>query len=158
MQTSLTLSQRITSLVEEILVDPDLFLVDVVLRGQKGSHVVEVYVDSEKGVNIDTLAVISRELGFMLETEELISGRYRLNVSSPGTDRPLRFLRQYPKHIGRTLNVKWVKNAELEPSTESVQGQLIDVTDKAITLSLPQDSKLTIEFNTIEKAKVVLPW
>ena len=41
-----------------------------------------------------------------LDTEDVVSGTYNLNVSSPGADRPLTLPRQYAKHVGRRLGVE----------------------------------------------------
>jgi len=74
-----TPAARVQALVEEVIFDSPLFLVDLIVRGHKGSRVVEVYLDSDRPLDVDALARISREVGFLLDTEEVIDGKYTLN-------------------------------------------------------------------------------
>ena len=78
---------RVRALAEEVSADREAFVVDVQVRGQKGSRIVEVFVDADDGVGSDDLARLSRDLAFLLETEDVIKGKYYLNVSSPGAER-----------------------------------------------------------------------
>lgn len=99
---------RITQAVKEILEqkgDETLFLVDLVVSSAKNSQKVLVHLDGDEGVNIDTCAEISRQLGNILEEEDLFSGSFTLEVSSPGLDLPLKLQRQYHKNIGRNIKV-----------------------------------------------------
>ena len=83
-----------------------LVLLELRRRGQRNSSVLEVIVDSETGVALDELAELSRWVGALLDTaEEALPGRYRLEVSSGGLDRPLEHEWQYRKNIGRLLKV-----------------------------------------------------
>ena len=70
-----TVDQRVQRIVEDVLVGTPLYVVEIIVRGVKGSRVVEVYVDSDDGLSVDALAKVSREVGFLLETEEVIEGR-----------------------------------------------------------------------------------
>ncbi|NNE70248.1 MAG: ribosome maturation factor RimP, partial [Rhodothermales bacterium] len=125
-------------------------IVDIVVRGRQGSRVVEVFLDSDDGIGLDQLASFSREVGFLLEAEDVIKGKYRLNVSSPGADRPLTLPRQMRKHVGRKLSVK---REEGKP----VQGVLQSADDEGITLKKGKE-EVRLAFDSIQEARVVLPW
>ena len=73
--------------VASLLQDYECFVVDIRVRGHKGSRVVEVFLDGESTVSVDLLARFSRDLEGRLD--EVIEGGYRLDVSSPGADRPM---------------------------------------------------------------------
>ena len=152
--TGLTLEERVTSVAADVLTDPKLFLVGVVVRGVKGSRVVEVYIDGDEPVSLDELSRLSREIGFLLDTEDFIKGRYQLQVSSPGLDRPLEQKRQYPKHIGRTLRVK-IEDAN---GISTIEGHLDKAEDEHIVLTLADGSRHEVLFGQIVEAKVKLPW
>lgn len=96
----------------------NLILLDLVKRGQTNSTVLEVIVDSETEVNLDLLAELSREIGLFLDaSEDTIKGRYRLEVSTPGLDRPLEFDWQFQKNLGRLVKVTWLdKDAKKDTS------------------------------------------
>lgn len=118
----------ITDLVEGYLADqPDLFLVDVVVSGSSKKNKVLVLVDGDNGVSIDQCASLSRKLSGELEEKDIMDGAYRLEVSSPGVEFPLKFKRQYPKHIGRKVKIN------LEDGSEKT-GKLLEVGEESLKL------------------------
>jgi ribosome maturation factor RimP len=73
-------------------------------------HQVRVIVDSDDGVNLDTVADLSRDVSAALDEADeadgdLVGGEYDLEVSSPGTDRPLTLPRHWRRNIGRLVKV-----------------------------------------------------
>jgi len=147
-----TLADRVRALAEEAAADTDLFVVDVEVRGYEGSRVVSVYADSEAGAGADDLAALSRSLAFLLDTEDLVKGRYRLDVSTPGADRPLVDRRQYSRHVGRTLAVTYEAG---EDQLVTVQGELVSADGDALTLD---GVAAPISYDSIREARVQLPW
>src|SRR5580698_7033622 len=96
------LKHRLEELVEEKLTaEPDHFLVDVKILPGK----VQVFVDADEGIHIDTCAGISRHLEKYLDEAKPLGEKYVLEVSSPGMDNPLKVLRQYKRRIGREVIV-----------------------------------------------------
>ena len=151
METSAAaIEDRIGGLVESVIPGDSVYLVEVVVRGRQGSRVVEVYLDSDGGMGVDELARYSREVGFLLEAEDLVKGKYRLDVSSPGADRPLRLPRQLPKHVGRTLAVR-------TESGEELKGVLKEASAGRLVLA-GNGEDVALDFDRIQEAKVVLPW
>ena len=67
-------------------------LVDVELLVMGGRRVVRVLLDRPGGVRIADCAAFSRRLSDCLDMNQTVQGRYSLEVSSPGIDRPLRSL------------------------------------------------------------------
>lgn len=151
--TSLSPEARIQAFAEEVIAGTPLYVVEVRVRGRKGSQVVEIYIDGDEGVTVDQLAQVSREVGFLLEVEDAIKGKYNLNVSSPGVDRPLVLPRQYKKNLGRDLKVV----VRSDDASQTYQGTLVEADEDAIVL---QDKKRTqrIALADISSAHVQLPW
>ena len=89
--------------MEEYFQDTDLFLVEV---RELPKDRIQVVVDSDSGLNIDTCAKISRYLESHLEQEGLVREHYNLEVSSPGVGKPLQMLRQYRNNVGRRVEVR----------------------------------------------------
>lgn len=147
------LRTRIHVLADEVASEGDLYIVEVQVRGQKGSRVIEVYADADEGAGLDDLARLSRDLEFLLDTEDVVKGRYTLNVSSPGADRPLRLLRQYRQHLGRTLQITTGDDgAEITRS-----GTLDAVGDDDFVLDVDGTAE-RIAFSDVTDARVQLPW
>src|SRR5690606_18262410 len=110
-----------------------LILLELKRRGQTNSTVIEVIVDNETGVTLDELTDLSRWISSLLdENSDSIKGRYRLEVSTAGFDRPLEHLWQYRKNKGRLLNVDFSDDGN---SVQSGVFRLIDVTPDAVTLA-----------------------
>jgi len=149
------LENKISELVESVLEGTDLFLVDLVLKGQKGSYSLWVYVDAEKGgVNLDECANISEELGVLLEAHDIIKGRYRLNVSSPGVDRPLMDKRQYYSKIGRNASVKYKAGEE----ATSTKGIIKDFNGEELVIEKDDGQDIIITFEDIIETKILTAW
>lgn len=146
------LTDRVRALADEAVADSDLFVVDVEVKGFQGSRVVSVYVDSPAGAGADDLADVSRSLGFMLDTEDLVKGRYRLDVSTPGADRPLSDRRQYARHVGRELAVTFERDGD---QLVTAQGTLVSADDDGVLLD---GETAPISYEQIREARVQLPW
>lgn len=152
--TQKKIADRVRGLVEEVIAGTDYFLVDVEVRGHKGTRVLEVYVDSEDEMGHDDLALISKEVGFLLDVEDVVDGSYKLELSSPGIKRPLQRPQQYRKNVGRTLRVRYEDNGK----EELVVGDLKDADDKMIEIELPSEKRLRLPYTHITQARVELPW
>lgn len=148
---------RIRAMVEEVIADSPMFVIDVEIRGRKGSQVVDIFVDSDEDLDVEALARISREVDFMLDMEEdLIPGKYNLNVSSPGADRPLVLPRQFRKHVGRELLVHYRK--EDGTGDTEVRGQLVTADADGIEIEAARQEPRRVAYEQIAWAKVQLPW
>jgi len=74
--------------------------------GTKGSHVVRLYIDKPGGVSIKDCASVSRAIGLVLDRLDLFPGRYLLEVSSPGSNRPLAREEHFAKYVDRLARVQ----------------------------------------------------
>ena len=119
--------EHIKLLAESCLKDKSHFVVDVIMPTKKGTGKLVVLVDGDSGFGIDDCATLSRDLSAKLDEEEVIEGKYLLEVSSPGVDQPLVLLRQYSKNIGRVVKVQTRDGRQVE-------GKLIQVIEDSITL------------------------
>lgn len=144
------LRENIVRIAEKITSEEGLILIDVLVRGNERSRVIEVFIDGESNITADDCAAVSQKMNDIVEGEKIITSPYRLDVSSPGTDRPLLYLKQYLKHINREFEVTYKsegKKKKLKGKLKSINGeQLIFLTDREIT----------INFNNITKAKVLI--
>jgi ribosome maturation factor RimP len=107
----------------------DLEDLSVVRMGRR--HVVRVTVDRDGGVGLDAVAELSRDISHGLDDAEsaageFIAGEYQLEVSSPGTDRPLTEPRHWRRNVGRLVTVRLAGHA--------VTGRLMAADDTGATL------------------------
>ena len=73
----------------------------------QGRHsVLRVYIEAENGIAVEDCAKVSEQVGSVLDVEDPIAGEYTLEVSSPGMDRLLFRLDQYPAYVGEVLELR----------------------------------------------------
>lgn len=134
----------------ELIIDefPELFLVDLTVKGVSGKQLVLVVIDSESGLSIEMCSLISRKLLTKIEEKDLIEGTFNLEVSSPGIDKPISLPRQYKKNIGRKLEVETLDG-------EIFEGELKKIEEQTIALYLKERVE-TIFLDKIKKAKVLI--
>lgn len=125
-----------------------IFLVDIIVKGNSGNQKVVVLLDGDEGISIDECSRISRSVGNSIEEEELIGGKYILEVSSPGLDHPLKLHRQYVNNQGRTLSIETTEG-------EKIEGELKQVTDDSIVVEVKKEDR-TMSFKEISQSKVVV--
>lgn len=82
----------------------ELWGIDHLSQGRHSRLV--IYIDHPEGVTVDDCADISRQVGAVLDVEDPIRGEYRLEVSSPGMDRPLFTLDQFGRYQGHRVHLK----------------------------------------------------
>jgi ribosome maturation factor RimP len=153
--TQKRIADRVQALTEEVITGTSYFLVDVEVRGHKGTRVLEVYVDSKEEFGHDDLAVISKEIGFLLDVEDVVDGSYKLEVSSPGIKRPLKLPQQYQKNVGRKLRVRYETTNGDE---EIVVGDLMNADEDEVELELASGERLQLSYQSIIQARIELPW
>lgn len=122
---------QLTEWTQELLPE-HLFLVEV--EQKQGAKKISVFIDGDKGVTIEDCRVLSKALNARLDELDFGNEAYYFEVSSPGTDRPLKSLRQYPQHVGRELLVKLAGNNE-------ILGKLDAITETGIKLLLKDKKK-----------------
>jgi ribosome maturation factor RimP len=101
---------RLQAVVEPVVSAAGYDLEALSLKRVGRRHQVRVIVDSDDGVNLDTVAHLSRDISAALDEADeadgdLVGGEYDLEVSSPGIDRPLTLPRHWRRNIGRLVKV-----------------------------------------------------
>ena len=125
-------------------------MIELIIRGDERKRIIEVYVDSAENISADSLAELSREINNLLSVDETL-GNYRLDVSSPGVNRPLKYLVQYPKHINRYFEVEYQTESELK----KIKAKLLSVAGNELVFNDGKNDFL-INYNQITKAKVLI--
>lgn len=153
----MSLKNTLEEIVAKHLPDDDHFVVDVVVAEKGAKPQVKILIDSDKGINIDVCAQVSRAVGDEIEAKELMPEAFILEVSSPGLDLPLSSKRQYLKNIGRKLKITQTDGKEIE-------GQLTEVgnTDIKVLAKVKEKGKkaqevaVAIPFENIKKSIVLV--
>lgn len=151
------LRQTIGSLAAPLVEAAGVEVVDIEVRGHRGSRIVRLIADADDGLDVDTIAQLSRDLGRRLDEDDVVEGRYTLEVTSPGVDRPLRSARQLRRNVGRDVRIVRTREAIDRGEKGEVAGRLAQVADGAVTVTATHE-ELVVPLADIDYAKVVLPW
>lgn len=131
-----------------------LDLVEVSLRGAGARQLVRVVVDRKGGVDLATCQRLSQELSAVLDADDVVPGRYVLEVTSPGTDRPLRDQRAFDRVEGRPV---LVHRAGEDGKVHQIRGTVRAAEPDEVVLDV-DGQDMRVRYADITKATQALPW
>ena len=119
-----------------------------------GGGMLRIIVDKPGGVGLDEVADASKVASRLLDDNDIVPGRYTLEITSPGLERPLRRPEHYARAVGETISVKLGPQIE---GARRIQGVLTGFDDEGITIE--EDGVLhRVAFSDITKARTVFEW
>ena len=101
-----TFTQKINELLADEVASLGYELWGCVYAPAKNSSLLRILIEKPDGINVDDCAKVARHVGTILDVEDLIASKYRLEVSSPGLDRPLFELSHYQRFVGRAIKLR----------------------------------------------------
>ncbi len=144
--------QQLQALIAPAVEALDFELYGCQMHAYPGGSTLRVFVEGPNGVTLDDCAKISRQIGSVLDVEDPISGRYNLEVSSPGVDRPLFTVQHYEKAIGHKVKLRLRRALD---DRRNYLGVITTVADGKATLQLEDDKLLSVSLDDVEKAKLI---
>jgi ribosome maturation factor RimP len=102
------MKDKLFGLLEPVAAGLGYELLDIEWASSGRSSLVRVYIDRVDGggVGLDDCERVSRAVGALLDAEEPIGHGYRLEVSSPGFDRPLRTVAHFERFAGSEARIE----------------------------------------------------
>jgi ribosome maturation factor RimP len=127
------LRARLREVVAPVVGKAGYDLEDLTVSPVGRRHLVRVVVDGDDGVNLESIAELSRDVSAALDAAEESAGEfmrheYQLEVSSPGVDRPLTLPRHWRRNVGRLVKVA--------VGGRSVEGRILSADDAAVILGV----------------------
>lgn len=110
-----------------------------------------IYIDKADGIGIEDCQQASYRISAALDVEDPISGNYNLEVSSPGSPRPLFYNEQYKRYVGQEVVVKLIKPHE---GQRKFTGIISAADDDNLVLIIAEE-ELVIPFLSIAKANLI---
>ena len=138
-------------LIEPILEDLGFELVDIEYLSGQGRDVLRIYADSPSGINLDDCAMISREVGDLLDVKDVVNHSYVLEVSSPGLDRRLRRAKDFQDVIGKQIKVR--THMPLE-GRKNFTGVLEALSERVLHLRV-DDALVLISLEQVKRANLI---
>jgi ribosome maturation factor RimP len=114
--------------------------------------VLKIYIDAEKGIDVDDCARVSRQVSALLEVEEPFKGDYTLEVSSPGLDRRLFKLDQFETYKGAQVKLSLRRPYE---GRRRFTGILCGIEERDVVLRSDSNEEILFPFEQIERANII---
>ena len=140
------MSERVRALVEPALSAQGLEVLDVDHQG----GLLRVTIDRPGGIDLDALSTATQIVSGALDREDPVPGRYTLEVSSPGVERPLRTPEHFRRHVGSLVSVRTVAAVD---GDRRVQGVLESADDSGVVVG----GRL-LAYGQIDRARTVFEW
>src|SRR6202049_4633314 len=164
--------ERVREIAERVAASSGLEIVDIEFLGGGKARMLRVFLDKPAagtdplaGVTHEDCANFSRELGTILDVEDVMPGSYTLEVSSPGLDRKLIKPADFNRFTGSRLKLTTRQPVD---NNRHFEGRLESFKDGRLTLDLSLAShksrkkmgaaaggKIEIDFSNVEKANLV---
>ena len=155
------LAEVVRTIVEPVLEDEGCELVDLKASGGHQNPLIQLFVEQNdgEGITLEQLEQLNRSIGDILDVEDgdrsLFSGRYTLELSSPGVERPLTKKSHFSKVEGKEIKVKVLDAGQ----KATYQGELISIQDEGFELGASGnggagDVKF-VPWQTVQKANLV---
>ncbi len=113
--------------------------------------VLRLYIDKEGGINVDDCSTVSRQISALIDVEDPVNGKFNLEVSSPGSDRPLRRLKDFQRFVGSLVKLKSVMPMD---GQRNFKGRLLEATEESLVIETDAE-EITLPMSAIEKARIV---
>ncbi len=137
----------IENLIEQVVSGLGYELVDIEFSPR--GRLLRVFLDIERGITVDDCATVSNQLQRVFEVENVDYDR--LEISSPGIDRPLKKLADFERFMGENVQVRLSLPVG---NQRNFVGLLGGVRDGAVVLTTEKGEHL-LPFQDIEKARLV---
>ncbi|HIP81066.1 MAG TPA: ribosome maturation factor RimP [Leucothrix mucor] len=121
-------------------------------RPRSESALLRIFIEKEDGISVDDCATVSRQIGAVLDVENLIPVAYILEVSSPGMDRVLFSQEQYQDYLGEKAKIR--TRTPLN-GRRNFLGKLQTVSESHVVIQVDNED-FEIPFEIIDRTRLVL--
>ena len=139
------------ALAEPLCQAEGMELVHVEYQREAGGRTLRIYIDKPGGVGLDDCVRISRQLSDLLDVYIENNDSYRLEISSPGPDRPLGKKHDFERFKGGRVKIRTAQPVE---GQKNFTGVLLGLTDGMVNLMI-KDKPIAIPYQGIRKAWLV---
>jgi ribosome maturation factor RimP len=143
--------KEVSRIAESLLPEFGMEMVDVEFRFERGRWMLRVFIDKGGGVTLEDCATVSRDLGDVIEGENIIDRPYVLEVSSPGFDRPLRKEQDFIRSIGRLITIEMARPVN---KRRNFTGRLASVKDGTVRILVDDADLFELPIDGIKRARI----
>ncbi len=145
-------ADQIRQLLDPILESLGLSLWDMEFQKHGPKWLLRIYIDREEsGVTLNDCEAVSRDLGAVLDVEDIIPHAYTLEVSSPGLDRTLSKPEHFTRFSGSAIKVKTYQQID---GQKVFHGKLLGLAGESVRVELETDVIIEIPIRNVAKASL----
>jgi ribosome maturation factor RimP len=148
---AMTVVERVRTLVNPLLADLGLEIYDL----EYGGGVLRLTIEKDGGVDLEAIALATRVVSRQLDHSDPIPGRYTLEVTSPGIERPLRTPDHFERVVGSIVNLRTLAHVE---GDRRARGELVATDEAGITVRQDDGVDRHVRYEDIERARTVFEW
>ena len=145
------IEERVEELIKDKIENIGYSLYDVEYAKEGPNYYLRIFIDSEKGIDLDDCEKVSNEINEKLDEADYIKEQYYLEVSSPGVERILRKDRHLEQNIGKQVEAKLFKKDE--NGSKNYIGELKKFDEETVTID-----EVIIEKKNIAQLRTVYEW
>ncbi|PCH62796.1 MAG: ribosome maturation factor RimP [Gammaproteobacteria bacterium] len=142
---------RVSECIEPAVTGLGYEFVGAEYLSESGQRVLRVYIDAEKGIDVDDCAKVSHQISGVLDVEDPIREVYTLEVSSPGIDRPLFTPVQFERFVGKKVRLKL---ALAVLGRKNFTGELVETNETGVVVDVDGEA-YDIDWTVINEARLV---
>lgn len=147
---------RVREIAGRVTASEGLELVDVQLVGGGRHRTLRIVIDKPAGVTHADCELVSQQVGAILDVEDVVpGGRYTLEVSSPGLERPLSRPSEFERFLGHKIKVVLREPVE---NQRHWTGSLSAFAQGIITLEPSPGKSLRIPLEQVKRANLKFEW
>jgi len=145
------ISERVREIAQRIADENNLELVHSETVGSKNNPTIRIFIDKPEGISHSDCEVVSRQVEAVLDSDEVFSSAYMLEVSSPGLERELYSLKDFERFAGNLAKVKTVTAIN---GQKHFRGRIIGVKGEEILFEDKTNGNLSFPYNSVAKANL----
>ena len=145
------IEERVEELIKDKIENIGYTLYDVEYAKEGPNYYLRIFIDSEKGIDLNDCEKVSNEINEKLDEADYIKELYFLEVSSPGVERILRKDTHLEQNIGKQVEIKLFKKDE--NGNKSYIGELKKFNEETVTID-----ETIIEKKNISQIKTIYEW
>ena len=146
---------KIEKIAERVASSDGLEVVEVELKGSGGNQLLRISIDKPAGVSHADCELIAKQVGTILDVEDVVPGQYTLEVSSPGVERKLLKPNDYIRFQGKKAQIVLREPVE---SQRRWEGTLAGFEDGTVALDTGARGVRRFPLNQVERANLKFEW
>jgi ribosome maturation factor RimP len=149
------IASKIEEVARRVAESEGLEVVEVEVKGGGNNRLVRIAIDKPEGVTHGDCEVMSQQVGTILDVEDVVPGRYTLEVSSPGIERKLTKPQDYERFQGKKAKITLRDAVE---GRRTWEGTLAGFADGSVKVETEPGKTRQFPLQQIQKANLKFEW